>query len=679
MTIKRTTLIGNAVIGGVVLLLLGNMIGKEWQSVSGLEAAAQRVHSVGQLSTATIELSLERSLSQVALELDGAIDPAIRSMLEEQRRTSNALFATARETLLAANRIDEREALAARLDGYLVRIDRLRGDVDRLVTVPMAERDAVLVKDLPMDIKAVVSSLNDLLSTVRGGIRDVPPLVRDLDGAVDRAWAIREYGGRERTFFAIATARGEPIARDDLLYMAENHGMALRAWNLLAPMADDPAAPDDVRAALATLGATYFDAYGELREELLAQAVTGDYAVDFASLFERSEAALQTAIAVVRAGVETNTQEVQDALRSAWVHLLVEVAIGIFVCGVIGFVIRHSMTRVIQPIGAMTEAMTRLAANDLSIEIPAVDRTDELGAMAKALEVFRQEAAAKEARAQKVQALIAAFETEAAAVVTSLGEAGQSMQETAQRMGGLAREGAGGVAAAKAATEETAARTQSAAAAIEEMNSTLAQIAEQMSRSDKMVRNVGASTEDATTHVRNLVDKTQSIGRVVELISDIAAQTNLLALNATIEAARAGEAGRGFAVVAAEVKSLANQTANATRDIETDITAMREVSDAVARGMGVIAKALEELSGVSSSVAAAMEQQTATTAEIADTTTRVADNSGRALEQMQALDAQSRATGEAAEAVLDASGSVRERAATMRGQVERFLGEINAA
>ena len=340
-----------------------------------------------------------------------------------------------------------------------------------------------------------------------------------------------------------------------------------------------------------------------------------------------------------------------------------------------------------RPLGRLTGTMTRLAGGDLTPAVEGAERGDEVGSMARAVEILKRnslearrleaeqkrlEEEAERRRREGIVEVAGEFERTVRGVVATMTDASSRLLSESETMHGLATDGHNRTAAASDATARANANVQAVASAADELSASVAEIARLVTRSIAIARDAESEVAATGVTVERLAESSRRIGEVTGLIQNIAGQTNLLALNATIEAARAGEAGKGFAVVASEVKALATQTARATEEIAAQIAVIQQVSSETVEATARISKTISEMSGFGTTIAAAVEEQEAATREIAHNVQQVAVGSDEVARNVASLSESARMIGEASGVTKGAAGNV----AIRTEELERATGEL---
>ncbi|MBT5038736.1 MAG: HAMP domain-containing protein [Rhodospirillaceae bacterium] len=392
----------------------------------------------------------------------------------------------------------------------------------------------------------------------------------------------------------------------------------------------------------------------------------------------------------IASDLQTTAASIESTSHTAFLLLAVVTLILLLVTTGVVYSIVTGITR---PITNMTSAMNILAAGNNEIEIYYLGRRDEIGEMAKSVQVFKENAIEKarltaeqtaenekrEARAQHIDELCKSFDGSISSVVSAVSAASNEVELSAVSMSTTAEQTSQQSAVVASASEEATTNVQTVASAAEELTSSIGEIARQVDDSTRNAQNAVAEAEKTNNTVKSLSEAGQKIGDVVQLINDIASQTNLLALNATIEAARAGEAGKGFAVVASEVKSLANQTAKATDEIGTQIATLQGATGDAVGAIEDIGTMIGEISETSITIASAVEQQRAATGEISRNVQEAASGTQEVSSTISTVHEAAQNTGAAAGDMKGAAGELSQQSEELRHEVEAFLKDIRAA
>ena len=359
------------------------------------------------------------------------------------------------------------------------------------------------------------------------------------------------------------------------------------------------------------------------------------------------------------------------------------VAIGVFI-------IARSVAR---PLSVITGTIKQVAEGAEGVEVPHTDRQDEIGALARAIQIFQEamdrnrklnsqvllDSRARDERTRQIETSVESFRGAIGSVLGAVNDNAAAMRDTAQSISGVASDASGRASAAAHATEQASSNVFAVAGAAEQLSASIEEIGRQVRQAAEVVDQAGQRTEKSVAEIESLAAATQRIDGVLNLIQAIAEQTNLLALNATIEAARAGDAGRGFAVVAHEVKALAGQTAKATAEIGQNVSMIQVSTRNAVEAVREIGTAVREINEVTSNIASAVGQQDAATREISQNAQLAADGNSTLVSNIGSLNDAIENTNKGASSVLSASGDLASTAELLSREVEKFFHDLHAA
>jgi methyl-accepting chemotaxis protein len=678
---------------GCVVLMLAIDGWQAWGRLATTARIANIADASANAFKAMHNLRTDRSTTNRALGANDPIDQEQEKYLRKIRDSEMPAMRAAAK-MLADIDFADKKTLLPELNRLIESVTKMQVEFWEAVAKPKASRRAALANEYMEATNALLANLDKISNQLAAAIHHSDALVDQLLSIKGAAWLLRNTAGEASLLVSNSVNAGKAPPETRLTYTKFVGGIDA-AWAALENAAAGGQIPADVAAAIASAKKAYFEAsYVALRDRLLNAVLAGEKAeltpTQWAPItVERMGSAVVVAEKSLDAAKEQGLKLNQAALSELVIKLSLLLA-AIMLAALSVVVVTR---RVINPLHAVRDAMIGVASGNLSVDVPFLERRDEIGALAGALGTFKQSAVEKTRiedeqrqrharnaeRQQSVEQHIGAFENQVREALDALAGASEQMRQTSEGMSSISEQTNSQVRTAARASSEASSNVQSVAAASEELSASIGDISRQVTHAASIAARAVEQARQTDNTVQGLSETASKIGDVVKLINDIAGQTNLLALNATIEAARAGEAGKGFAVVASEVKSLASQTAKATEDISQQIAAVQRVAQEAMEAIKGIGGTIAEVSEVATAIAAAVEEQGSATMEITRNTQQAAQGTRDVSENIAGVSSGADATGNSAQSVKSAADALGQQAQHLRNQVNDFLGRIRAA
>ncbi|MFC5069022.1 methyl-accepting chemotaxis protein [Flaviflagellibacter deserti] len=683
--------------GAMALIAVGTLAVPIYNDMGQLKESAQVVsvaEAGREVFTALQNQRVQRGPTRTALEAENPASDGFFSLIKDAQNKANPATA---HVLVLCTQIDctngEPEVFNG-LAASIEKLEKIRTESEEALKKPLSERRQGISKDFNAAATDVINRMEAMSAALGETIRMADPETAELMAIKQAAWIARDGVGLSRT--ALSESRNaKTITPAADRKMAQLLGQTQSNWGVVKELTSRPGVSPKLVELVKAAQTDAFDTWEKTRKAAYDDlAENKEQSVSNDDLTRIGNGALDALTAIPNTAMQLAQEQAESKYAAAQSRLMFQsglLAAVVLLATASFFIVQRRVTR---PITQMTDAMAALAAGDMNVEIKGASRSDEIGDMARAVEVFKRDAIERqrleeEAERMKVQTeadkrrtlseLAQGFNAKVGDLISALVGASERLETTANDMTGTADRTSQQTGVLAESARATGSNVQAVAAATEELSSSANEIGTQVSQTADAARRAVEDVRHTDKTVQALSTSAERIETVVALINDIAARTNLLALNATIEAARAGEAGRGFAVVASEVKDLANQTIKATDEIASQIKELQQATVGAVSAIQSIGSTIERVHEISSAIAAAAEEQHSATTEIASRVAQAAQGTEYVTQSIDEVREAATITGSSASEVLSSARDLAKASTELRREMQTFISGIEAA